>query len=121
MSRGALLSLTPGGLGCALSPALMSNSTLATIQGTYPNCFAIACKYFNVGMGNMELIGFPQRITIVLLTQTLEHHSPAFVRKHIKNLDTADQIKLARRTPNEVGLTGPDHLVVSRFIRACGG
>lgn len=33
VSRGALLSLTPGGLGCALSPALMSNSTLATIQG----------------------------------------------------------------------------------------
>ncbi|KAF7656392.1 hypothetical protein LDENG_00041880 [Lucifuga dentata] len=29
---GALLSLTPGGLGTALSPALMSNSTLATIQ-----------------------------------------------------------------------------------------
>ncbi|XP_075870628.1 POU domain, class 2, transcription factor 1b isoform X2 [Nelusetta ayraudi] len=29
---GALLSLTPSGLGCALSPALMSNSTLATIQ-----------------------------------------------------------------------------------------
>ncbi|XP_063743466.1 POU domain, class 2, transcription factor 1b isoform X2 [Eleginops maclovinus] len=29
---GALLSLTPGGLGSALSPALMSNSTLATIQ-----------------------------------------------------------------------------------------
>ncbi|XP_070770707.1 POU domain, class 2, transcription factor 1b [Enoplosus armatus] len=38
---GALLSLTPGGLGSALSPALMSNSTLATIQalassGTIP-------------------------------------------------------------------------------------
>uniref|UniRef100_A0A667ZDB0 POU domain protein n=2 Tax=Myripristis murdjan TaxID=586833 RepID=A0A667ZDB0_9TELE len=38
---GALLSLTPGGLGSALSPALMSNSTLATIQalassGTLP-------------------------------------------------------------------------------------
>lgn len=32
---GALLSLTPGGLGSALSPALMSNSTLATIQGVY--------------------------------------------------------------------------------------
>ncbi|XP_030614361.1 POU domain, class 2, transcription factor 1b [Archocentrus centrarchus] len=37
----ALLSLTPGGLGSALSPALMSNSTLATIQalassGTIP-------------------------------------------------------------------------------------
>lgn len=30
---GALLSLAPGGLGSALSPALMSNSTLATIQG----------------------------------------------------------------------------------------
>ncbi|KAM6979314.1 POU domain, class 2, transcription factor 1b [Tautogolabrus adspersus] len=29
---GALLSLGPGGLGSALSPALMSNSTLATIQ-----------------------------------------------------------------------------------------
>ncbi|XP_056145347.1 POU domain, class 2, transcription factor 1b [Lampris incognitus] len=29
---GALLSLTPGGLSSALSPALMSNSTLATIQ-----------------------------------------------------------------------------------------
>ncbi|MED6276273.1 POU domain, class 2, transcription factor 1 [Characodon lateralis] len=29
---GALLSLTPGGLGSALSPALLSNSTLATIQ-----------------------------------------------------------------------------------------
>ncbi|XP_051564862.1 POU domain, class 2, transcription factor 1-like isoform X12 [Myxocyprinus asiaticus] len=29
---GALLSLAPGGLGSALSPALMSNSTLATIQ-----------------------------------------------------------------------------------------
>ncbi|KAM4731986.1 POU domain, class 2, transcription factor 1b isoform 2-T2 [Anableps anableps] len=29
---GALLSLTPGGLGSALSPALMSNSTLAAIQ-----------------------------------------------------------------------------------------
>ncbi|XP_067371216.1 POU domain, class 2, transcription factor 1b isoform X2 [Channa argus] len=38
---GALLSLTAGGLGSALSPALMSNSTLATIQalassGTIP-------------------------------------------------------------------------------------
>nr|XP_057938126.1 POU domain, class 2, transcription factor 1b isoform X8 [Doryrhamphus excisus] len=38
---GALLSLAPGGLGGALSPALMSNSTLATIQalassGTIP-------------------------------------------------------------------------------------
>ncbi|KAI5106967.1 POU domain, class 2, transcription factor 1 isoform X2 [Silurus meridionalis] len=38
---GALLSLGPGGLGSALSPALMSNSTLATIQalassGTLP-------------------------------------------------------------------------------------
>uniref|UniRef100_A0A3Q2V0P8 POU domain protein n=1 Tax=Haplochromis burtoni TaxID=8153 RepID=A0A3Q2V0P8_HAPBU len=38
---GALLSLAPGGLGSALSPALMSNSTLATIQalassGTIP-------------------------------------------------------------------------------------
>ncbi|XP_041662803.1 POU domain, class 2, transcription factor 1b isoform X9 [Cheilinus undulatus] len=38
---GALLSLTPSGLGSALSPALMSNSTLATIQalassGTIP-------------------------------------------------------------------------------------
>ncbi|XP_048049390.1 POU domain, class 2, transcription factor 1b isoform X10 [Megalobrama amblycephala] len=38
---GALLSLAPGGLGSALSPALMSNSTLATIQalassGTLP-------------------------------------------------------------------------------------
>ncbi|XP_076602514.1 POU domain, class 2, transcription factor 1b isoform X14 [Chaetodon auriga] len=38
---GALLSLSPGGLGSALSPALMSNSTLATIQalassGTIP-------------------------------------------------------------------------------------
>lgn len=31
--RGALLSLNPGTLGGALSPALMSNSTLATIQG----------------------------------------------------------------------------------------
>lgn len=30
--RGALLSLNPGTLGGALSPALMSNSTLATIQ-----------------------------------------------------------------------------------------
>ncbi|KAM6934936.1 POU domain, class 2, transcription factor 1b [Xenentodon cancila] len=29
---GALLSLTPGGLGSALSPALMSNNTLATLQ-----------------------------------------------------------------------------------------
>lgn len=36
--RGALLSLTPGGLGSALSPALMSNSTLATIQGVYQCC-----------------------------------------------------------------------------------
>uniref|UniRef100_A0A4W6FHF8 POU domain protein n=1 Tax=Lates calcarifer TaxID=8187 RepID=A0A4W6FHF8_LATCA len=37
---GTLLSLTPGGLGSALSPALMSNSALATIQalasGTIP-------------------------------------------------------------------------------------
>uniref|UniRef100_A0A1A7XCW2 POU domain protein n=1 Tax=Iconisemion striatum TaxID=60296 RepID=A0A1A7XCW2_9TELE len=38
---GALLSLAPGGLGSALSPALMSNNTLATIQaltsgGTIP-------------------------------------------------------------------------------------
>ncbi|XP_061735238.1 POU domain, class 2, transcription factor 1b isoform X7 [Nerophis ophidion] len=38
---GALLSLAPGGLGSALSPALMNNSTLATIQalassGTIP-------------------------------------------------------------------------------------
>uniref|UniRef100_A0A8C6UA84 POU domain protein n=1 Tax=Neogobius melanostomus TaxID=47308 RepID=A0A8C6UA84_9GOBI len=37
---GAFLSLTPGGLGGALSPALMNNSTLATIQalasGTIP-------------------------------------------------------------------------------------
>lgn len=33
--RGALLSLNPGTLGGALSPALMSNSTLATIQGQY--------------------------------------------------------------------------------------
>ncbi|XP_029314484.1 POU domain, class 2, transcription factor 1b isoform X2 [Cottoperca gobio] len=32
---GALLSLTSGGLGGALSPALLSNSTLATIQGVY--------------------------------------------------------------------------------------
>ncbi|XP_051761160.1 POU domain, class 2, transcription factor 1b isoform X2 [Ctenopharyngodon idella] len=32
---GALLSLAPGGLGSALSPALMSNSTLATIQGVW--------------------------------------------------------------------------------------
>ncbi|XP_010776989.1 POU domain, class 2, transcription factor 1b isoform X7 [Notothenia coriiceps] len=32
---GALLSLTSGGLGGALNPALMSNSTLATIQGVY--------------------------------------------------------------------------------------
>ncbi|XP_046700812.1 POU domain, class 2, transcription factor 1b isoform X3 [Silurus meridionalis] len=32
---GALLSLGPGGLGSALSPALMSNSTLATIQGVW--------------------------------------------------------------------------------------
>uniref|UniRef100_A0A4W6FJH1 POU domain protein n=1 Tax=Lates calcarifer TaxID=8187 RepID=A0A4W6FJH1_LATCA len=40
LSRGTLLSLTPGGLGSALSPALMSNSALATIQalasGTIP-------------------------------------------------------------------------------------
>lgn len=75
----------------------MSNSTLATIQGTYRNCFGFVCKYFNVGMGNMELIGFP-KITIVLLTQTLEHHSPAFVRKHINNLATVDQLKLAQIT-----------------------
>ncbi|XP_048213546.1 POU domain, class 2, transcription factor 1 isoform X4 [Perognathus longimembris pacificus] len=34
---GALLSLNPGTLGGALSPALMSNSTLATIQGGAPN------------------------------------------------------------------------------------
>ncbi|EDL39211.1 POU domain, class 2, transcription factor 1, isoform CRA_d, partial [Mus musculus] len=34
---GALLSLSPGTLGSALSPALMSNSTLATIQGGAPN------------------------------------------------------------------------------------
>ncbi|KAM4608463.1 POU domain, class 2, transcription factor 1b [Polymixia lowei] len=34
---GALLSLTPGGLGSALSPALMSNSTLATIQALASN------------------------------------------------------------------------------------
>lgn len=33
--RGALLSLNPGTLGGALSPALMSNSTLATIQGQW--------------------------------------------------------------------------------------
>ncbi|XP_026767833.1 POU domain, class 2, transcription factor 1b isoform X2 [Pangasianodon hypophthalmus] len=32
---GALLSLAPGALGSALSPALMSNSTLATIQGVW--------------------------------------------------------------------------------------
>ncbi|XP_058642570.1 POU domain, class 2, transcription factor 1b isoform X2 [Onychostoma macrolepis] len=32
---GALLSFAPGGLGSALSPALMSNSTLATIQGVW--------------------------------------------------------------------------------------
>ncbi|XP_052004914.1 POU domain, class 2, transcription factor 1-like isoform X2 [Xyrauchen texanus] len=32
---GALLSLAPGGLGSALNPALMSNSTLATIQGVW--------------------------------------------------------------------------------------
>ncbi|XP_033984344.1 POU domain, class 2, transcription factor 1b isoform X9 [Trematomus bernacchii] len=32
---GAMLSLTSGGLGGALNPALMSNSTLATIQGVY--------------------------------------------------------------------------------------
>lgn len=35
MCSGALLSLAPGGLGSALSPALMSNSTLATIQGVW--------------------------------------------------------------------------------------
>ncbi|XP_063505138.1 POU domain, class 2, transcription factor 1 isoform X6 [Pongo pygmaeus] len=34
---GALLSLNPGTLSGALSPALMSNSTLATIQGGAPN------------------------------------------------------------------------------------
>lgn len=33
--RGALLSLSPGALGGALSPALMSSSTLATIQGQW--------------------------------------------------------------------------------------
>ncbi|XP_016429496.1 POU domain, class 2, transcription factor 1-like isoform X3 [Sinocyclocheilus rhinocerous] len=32
---GSFLSLAPGGLGSALSPALMSNSTLATIQGVW--------------------------------------------------------------------------------------
>ncbi|XP_056610349.1 POU domain, class 2, transcription factor 1b isoform X9 [Triplophysa dalaica] len=32
---GALLSLAPGGLGSGLSPALLSNSTLATIQGVW--------------------------------------------------------------------------------------
>lgn len=53
--RGALLSLTPGGLGCALSPALMSNSTLATIQGTYPNSvLLILAKNLHVGMGNIR-------------------------------------------------------------------
>lgn len=35
LCSGALLSLAPGGLGSALSPALMSNSTLATIQGVW--------------------------------------------------------------------------------------
>lgn len=54
-------------------------------------------------MANMELIGFPHEITVVLLTQTLEHHSPAFVRKHIKNLDTVDQIKLARELQMKLG------------------
>ena len=33
--RGALLSLGPGGLGGALGPTLMSNSTLATLQGVW--------------------------------------------------------------------------------------
>lgn len=32
---GALLSLAPGGLGGAINPAMLSNSTLATIQGLW--------------------------------------------------------------------------------------
>lgn len=43
--RGALLSLNPGTLGSALSPALMSNSTLATIQGRY-SCFPYLHLFF---------------------------------------------------------------------------
>lgn len=64
--RGALLSLTPGGLGCALSPALMSNSTLATIQGTYPNSvLLILAKHLHVGMGNIRHTLYFHKITML--------------------------------------------------------
>lgn len=57
---GALLSLNPGTLGGALSPALMSNSTLATIQGQWQ--FVLLGAPEGLGVGLVKSTCFPERM-----------------------------------------------------------
>ncbi|XP_068185457.1 POU domain, class 2, transcription factor 1b isoform X2 [Antennarius striatus] len=63
----ALLSLTPGGLGSALSPALMSNSTLATIQALASSTIPItSLDGSNLLFANTSAGGTPNLLTTPL-------------------------------------------------------
>lgn len=70
---GALLSLAPGGLGGALSPALMNNSTLATIQAALASSTIpiTSLDGGNLLFANTSAGGTPNLVTNLFLPQNL--------------------------------------------------
>lgn len=69
---GALLSLAPGGLGGALSPALMNNSTLATIQALASGTIPItSLDGGNLLFANTSAGNTPNLVTNLFLPQNL--------------------------------------------------
>ncbi|XP_068561071.1 POU domain, class 2, transcription factor 1b isoform X7 [Cebidichthys violaceus] len=91
---GALLSLT-GGLGGALSPALMSNSTLATIQGVYQSL---------ASSGLTSLDG-----SNLLFANTSAGTTPIFLTPQNLSLLTSSPLSLVSAGPGGLQVTADAH------------
>ncbi|XP_047227554.1 POU domain, class 2, transcription factor 1b isoform X1 [Girardinichthys multiradiatus] len=97
---GAFLSLTPGGLGSALSPALLSNSTLATIQalassGSIP---ITSLDGSNLLFANTSATGTPNLVT-----------TPLFFNPQNLSLLTSNPVSLVSAGTGGLQVTADGH------------
>ncbi|XP_076015167.1 POU domain, class 2, transcription factor 1b isoform X4 [Genypterus blacodes] len=100
MPRGALLSLGPGGLGSALGPALMSNSTLATIQAALASSGTIPITSLD---GSNLLFANTGGNTPNLVT------TPLFLNPQNLSLLTSNPVSLVQAGPGGLQLTTDAH------------
>ncbi|XP_028291804.1 POU domain, class 2, transcription factor 1b isoform X2 [Gouania willdenowi] len=100
---GALLSLTSGGLSSALSPALMSNSTLATIQALASSGIPItSLDGSNLLFANMSAGSTPNLVT-----------TPLFLNPQNLSLLTSNPVSLVSAGGGGVQVTADAHHQVS--------